>query len=47
MDIEGAILLKALPDGEEILFFDEPTEFERLWESIRWDTQKIQESGFT
>ncbi len=47
MDIEGAILLKTLPDGEEILFFDEPTEFERLWESIRWDTTSIRASGFT
>ncbi len=46
MDIEGAILLKALPDGEEVLFFDEPTEFQRLWESIRWDTRSIRASGF-
>ena len=46
MNTEGALFLKTLPDGEEILFFDEPTEFERLWESIRWDTQKIQRYGF-
>ena len=47
MDIEGAIFLKEMPHGEAILFFDEPTEFERLWESIRWDRESIRASGFT
>ncbi len=46
MDIEGAILLTHLQTREQILFFDEPSDQKRLWESIAWDTKKIRESGF-
>ncbi len=46
MDIEGAILLTHLQTHEQILFFDEPSDQKRLWESITWDTRKIRESGF-
>lgn len=46
MDIEGAILLHDHETQEQILFFDEPDNQKRLWESIRWDIASIRRSGF-
>lgn len=48
MDIEGAIFLRELnkESPKEILFFDEPTEKKRLWESVSWDSEKIRNAGF-
>ncbi len=46
MDIEWAMLLVDLHSDERVLFFDEPTEQKRQWESIRWNTEKIRSRGF-
>ena len=46
MDIEWAVLLVDLRSDERVLFFDEPNDQKRLWESVRWDITKIRSRGF-
>ncbi len=47
LDIEGAILLHDMTTQEQILFFDEPDNQKRIWESIRWDTSILRKAGFS
>jgi Xaa-Pro aminopeptidase len=51
MDIENAVVLIVLDKTQksvnQVLFFDEPTENDRLWNSIKWDSASIREFGFT
>lgn len=46
LNIEGAIVIHNLKSKEQALFFDEPDEQKRLWESVAWDVSRIRECGF-